>query len=151
MNENGINDFLENGSENELQEDITSSEETSSVSDGEDSLSAPAVSSEGSEPSGTDISEDMDESVTGEGTGVEYSDGTSLDETLMDEESASTSDMVAVVEQLEHQNILIEDQNALLDSQAALLSMIIFILMFNVCDRFISRIWSSIRSMGGSK
>ncbi|MBO5341973.1 MAG: hypothetical protein J6A73_04735 [Lachnospiraceae bacterium] len=149
MYDNGIN--VENGSENELQEDITASEETSSISDGEDSLSDPAVSSEDSESTGTDFSEDMDESITGEGTGVEYSDGSSLGEDLLDEESTSTVDMVAVVEQLEHQNILIEDQNALLDSQAALLSMIIFILMFNICDRFISRIWSFIRSMGGSK
>lgn len=140
MNENGNTnmEFLEETTEIDSQEVFETSEESSSIPDGESDVS------EGTESSGADSSELLDETVEGEGDSLLSSDDVDDLELGETQETVETADMVAVVEQLEAQNVLLE-------SQVMFLSMIVFILMFNVCDRFISRIWSSIRSMGGSK
>lgn len=173
MNENGINigeEIIEENSEIssddivvddpelsseeiiETSEEIVEYlEESSSVSSGEGGLFDSGDSPAGAESSGSAPEEVLDETSEGEGDLLQSSDDVTdmgLDEV---QENVEGTDMVAVVEQLEAQNVLLEEQNVLLESQVMLLSMIIFILMFNVCDRFISRIWSSIRSMGGSK
>ena len=153
MNENGNTNMesFEENTEVNSQEVLETSEESSSVSSGEGDLSGDSGSSAGAESSGADSGEILEEGTDGEGILVEPVDGVSDLESGENEELIETSDMVAVVEQLEDQNVLLEEQNVLLESQVVFLSMIIFVLMFNVCDRFISRIWSSIRSLGGGK
>lgn len=146
MNENGNTglESFEEISEVNSQEVPETSEEASSVYVGEGDVSDYSDTSEGTESSGADSGELLDEISEGEGDLLLSPDDVTdlgLDEA---QETVETADMVAVVEQLEAQNVLLE-------LQVMFLSMIIFILMFNVCDRFISRIWSSIRSMGGSK
>ena len=146
MNENGNTNMesFEETTEIDSQEVLETSEESSSVPDGESDVSDNSDTSEGIESSGADSSELLDETVEGEGDSLLSSDDVDDLELGEIQETVETADMVAVVEQLEAQNVLLE-------SQVMFLSMIVFILMFNVCDRFISRIWSSIRSMGGSK
>lgn len=146
MNENGNTNMesFEETTEIDSQEVLETSEETSSVPDGESDVSDNSDTSEGTESSGADSSELLDETVEGEGDSLLSSDDVADLELGETQEAIATVDMDAVVEQLEAQNVLLE-------SQVMFLSMIIFILMFNVCDRFISRIWSSIRSMGGIK
>lgn len=153
MNENGNTNMksFEENTEVNSQEVLETSEESSSVSSGEGGLSGGSGSSAGAESSGADPEEVLDGTSEGEGDFLQSSDDVTdmgLDEV---QETIEGTDMVAVVEQLEAQNVLLEEQNVLLESQVMFLSMIIFILMFNVCDRFISRIWSSIRSLGGGK
>lgn len=146
MNENGNTNMesFEETTEIDSQEVLETSEESSSVPDGESDVSDNSDTSEGTESSGADSSELLEETVEGEGDPLLSSDDVADLELGETQEAIATVDMDAVVEQLEAQNVLLE-------SQVMFLSMIIFILMFNVCDRFISRIWSSIRSMGGSK
>lgn len=146
MNENGNTNMesFEETIEIDSQEVLETSEESSSVPDGESDVSDNSDTSEGTEFSGADSSELLDETVEGEGDSLLSSDDVDDLELGETQEAIATVNMDAVVEQLEAQNVLLE-------SQVMFLSMIIFILMFNVCDRFISRIWSSIRSMGGSK
>lgn len=146
MNENGNTNMesFEETTEIDSQEVLETSEESSSVPDGENDVLDNSDTSGGAESSGADSSELLDEIVEGEGDSLLSSDDVDDLELGETQETVETADMDAVVEQLEAQNVLLE-------SQVMFLSMIIFILMFNVCDRFISRIWSSIRSMGGSK
>ena len=146
MNENGNTNMesFEETTEIDSQEVLETSEESSSVTDEESDVSDNSDTSEGTESSGVDSSELLDETVEGEGDPLLSSDDVADLELGETQEAIATVDMDAVVEQLEVQNVLLE-------SQVMFLSMIVFILMFNVCDRFISRIWSSIRSMGGSK
>lgn len=146
MNENGNTNMesFEESTEIDSQEVLETSEESSSVPDGESDVSDNSNTSEGAESSGADSSELLDETVEGEGDSLLPSDDVADLELGENQETIATVDMDAVVEQLEAQNVLLE-------SQVMFLSMIVFILMFNICDRFISRIWSSIRSMGGSK
>lgn len=146
MNENGNTNMesFEEITEIDSPEVLETSEESSSVPDGENDVSDNNDTSEGTESSGADSSELLDETVEGEGDSLLPSDDVADLEVGETQEAIATVNMDAVVEQLEAQNVLLE-------SQVMFLSMIIFILMFNVCDRFISRIWSSIRSMGGSK
>lgn len=146
MNENGNTNMesFEETTEIDSQEVLETSEESSSVPDGENNVLDNSDTSGGTESSGADSSELLDETVEGEGDSLLPSDDVADLELGETQEAIATVNMDAVVEQLEAQNVLLE-------SQVMFLSMIIFILMFNVCDRFISRIWSSIRSMGGSK
>lgn len=146
MNENGNTNMesFEETTEIDSQEVLETSEESSSVPDGENGVLDNSDTSGGTESSGADSSELLDETVEEDGDGLLFTDDVTDLGSEVVQETVGISDMDAVVEQLEAQNVLLE-------SQVMFLSMIIFILMFNVCDRFISRIWSSIRSMGGSK
>ncbi|MBO5081531.1 MAG: hypothetical protein J6C06_02890 [Lachnospiraceae bacterium] len=146
MNENGNTNMesFEETTEIDSQEVLETSEESSSVPDGENDVLDNSDISGGAESSGADSSELLDETVEEDGDGLLSTDDVTDLGSEVVQETVGISDMDAVVEQLEAQNVLLE-------SQVMFLSMIVFILMFNICDRFISRIWSSIRSMGGSK
>lgn len=78
--------------------------------------------------------------------------GTDLIDDNLDVELSETEEYVT--EMVYDDTVLLEtlqEQNSLLESQIILLSIIVFALMFIICDRFIERTWSHIRSIGGGR
>lgn len=117
-----LEDFIEETSINET------SEQTLEVSSGEFA----------SEVVGEDSSEDE--------TGTDL-----FDDNLNVELSETEEYVVEIVYDDTTLLEMIQEQNTLLQYQNTVLSAVMFALMFIICDRFISRSWSHIRSIGGGR